>query len=113
LVPEKKSGYVQLEGTPDTVLEIVSDVSETKDVVQLRDLYWRANVPEYWIVDAREDRIRFDILRYAASGYDAAPSEDGWVRSEILGHSFRLERTLDPLGLPQFVVHMKQNFVNS
>jgi Uma2 family endonuclease len=107
LVPGKKSGYTQLEGTPDSVLEIVSNSSETKDLVALRELYWKAEIPEYWLVDARRDSITFDILRRAAEGYQATPLAGGWVRSEILGHSFRIERTVDPLGLAQFVVHVK------
>lgn len=107
LVPGKKSGYMQLEGTPDVVLEIVSNGSLTKDLVQLRDLYWKAQIPEYWLVDARSETIHFDILRHAADGYRATDSVDGWLRSESLGRSLRLERTTDPLGLPQFVVKVQ------
>lgn len=107
LVPGKKTGYTQLEGTPDVVLEIVSDSSKGKDLTTLRDLYWKAQIPEYWLVDARGDAIGFDILRHSAEGYQATISADGWVRSEILGRSFRIERTVDPLGFPQFVVQVK------
>jgi Uma2 family endonuclease len=107
LVPGKKSGYMQLEGTPDVVLEIVSDGSVTKDLVQLRELYWKTQIPEYWLVDARGETIRFDILRHAAEGYRETEIADGWVRSEILGKSFRIERSTDPLGLPQYAVQMQ------
>lgn len=48
--------YVELEGTPDMVLEIVSTSSVVKDYKRLRELYWRAGIPEYWIVDARPER---------------------------------------------------------
>jgi Uma2 family endonuclease len=107
LVPGKKTGYMQLEGTPDAVLEIVSDSSEGKDLTNLRDLYWKAQIPEYWVVDARGEAVRFDILRRTQDGYETTPMEDGWLRSEVLGHSFRIERSTDPLGLPQFVVQVK------
>jgi Uma2 family endonuclease len=107
LIVGKSAGFTQLEGTPDCVLEIVSDSSETKDLIALRESYWNAQIPEYWLVDARRDSITFDILRHAAKGYQATPVEDGCVRSEILGQSFRIERTVDPLGLAQFVVHVK------
>jgi Uma2 family endonuclease len=107
LVPGQKSGYIQLEGIPDTVLEILSDGSEKKDFVQLRNLYWKAQIPEYWLVDARGDTPRFDILRHTPEGYQETPPQDSWVRSEILGHSLRIERSLDPLGLAQFVVQVK------
>src|SRR5437868_15466608 len=53
--------FVELIGTPDMVLEVVSKWSEEKDTVDLFDLYWRAGIPEYWLVDARSDRVRFDI----------------------------------------------------
>ncbi|MBI3822804.1 MAG: Uma2 family endonuclease [Planctomycetes bacterium] len=108
LVPnEEATDYTQLEGTPDAVLEIVSDGSVAKDLIHLRDLYWKSQIPEYWLVDTRKAAIRFDILRYAADGYHETPSDDGWVRSEVLGHSFRVERSIDPLGLPQFVVQLR------
>lgn len=108
LVPGRRfAGYMQLEGTPDGVLEIVSEGSVSKDVVQLRELYWKAQIPEYWLVDARKDAIVFDILRHSASGYQPSIVDQGWVRSEVLGHWFRIERTTDPLGLAQFVVNVK------
>lgn len=107
LMPGAKSGYTQFEGSPDCVLEIVSDGSVTKDLVTLRDLYWKAQIPEYWLVHARKDDIRFDILRHTAEGYQETPHIDGWLRSEILGRSFRIERSNDPLGLPQYTVQIK------
>jgi Uma2 family endonuclease len=107
LVRGKKAGYMQLEGTPDAVLEIVSESSETKDLVHLRDLYWKARIPEYWLVDVRRDEARFDILRHTNDAYQPTPSDQGWLRSEIVGHSFRIERTTDPLGFPQYVVQVK------
>src|SRR5262245_45517359 len=58
LLPGKKEGYMELEGTPDMVLEIVSKYSERKDTKILRELYWKAAVPEYWLVDVRKDDPR-------------------------------------------------------
>ncbi len=107
LVPGKTAGYMQIEGTPDAALEIVTEGSVTKDLVQLRELYWKAQIPEYWLVDARKDDVRFDILRHASDGYHETAIQDGWVRSEVLKHSFRIERSADPLGLPQFVIQVK------
>ena len=42
LVEGEKEGYLELEGTPDMVLEIVSASSVEKDKETLLDLYWRA-----------------------------------------------------------------------
>lgn len=107
LVPGKREGYMELEGTPDGVLEVVSQTSERKDNVALRELYWKAGIAEYWLVDARTDPPHFDILRHTSSGYAPAAAVAGWLRSEILGKEFRLVRQIDPLGHPQFVVETR------
>src|SRR5438270_7112609 len=39
LVPGAESGYVRIEGSPDMVLEVVSDSSVGKDTSRLRDVY--------------------------------------------------------------------------
>jgi Uma2 family endonuclease len=60
LVPKQdnKDRYVEIEGTPDWVLEVISDSSVDKDTVKLREAYHRAGVREYWLIDARR-RHRF------------------------------------------------------
>lgn len=107
LVPGIGGGYTQLQGTPDAVLQVVSDNSVNKDVVMLRNLYWKAQIPEYWLVDARKEPVQFDILRHTSDGYQPTPNDDGWVRSEVLGRSCRIERKLDPLGPAHFAVQVK------
>src|SRR5262245_59660085 len=66
LVPGADEGYVELEGSPDMALEVLSDSSVRKDTVRLRQLYWEAGIREYWLVDARREPIVFDILRHTA-----------------------------------------------
>src|SRR5262249_16202275 len=51
LVEGVEAGHV--EGTPDMVLEVVSDGSVRKDTVVLREGYWKAGIREYWLVDVR------------------------------------------------------------
>ncbi len=102
LVPGAREGYLELEGTPDMVLEVVSASSVTKDTVTLRELYWKAGIPEYWLVDARGERLAFDILRHTAKGYIATRRQGGWLRSAVFGHSFRLTRQDDELGNPEY-----------
>jgi hypothetical protein len=46
---------VEIVGSPDWLLEIVSDSSVFKDKQQLRQAYHEAGVREYWIIDARSD----------------------------------------------------------
>jgi Uma2 family endonuclease len=95
-------GYVELEGTPDMVLEIVSTSSVGKDTDRLRQLYWRAGIPEYWIVDARGEPLSFEILRHTVKGYVATRASGGWLKSNVFGKSFRLMRRNDEGGNPEY-----------
>ena len=107
LIEGKEDGYVELEGTPDMVLEVVSDSSVEKDNELLMDLYWKAGIREYWLVDARGERIEFQILRHTARGYVATRPSGGWRKSAVFGKSFRLTRQLDDLGHPDFTLGVK------
>jgi Uma2 family endonuclease len=107
LVPGKRGGFMELEGTADMVLEIISQTSKRKDDTVLRELYWRAGVTEYWLVDALRDPARFDILVHSPTGYVPTPINDGWVMSNVLGREFRLVKGVDPLGHPQFAVEVR------
>lgn len=82
--------FVELLGTPDMVLEVVSQSSLEKDTELLPELYWRAGIPEYWLVDARE-ALSFTIFRRGPKGYVPTRKQaGGWVKSAALGRSFRL-----------------------
>lgn len=107
LVAGVGGGHVRLEGGPDVVLEVVSDSSVQKDTVRLRDLYWKAGVREYWLVDARREPPTFEMLQYGARGFRATRKRDGWLRSEVLGKSFRLVQQTDPLGHPVFTLEVR------
>jgi Uma2 family endonuclease len=102
-----RKGCIEIEGSPDIALEIVSRSSVGKDTVRLRDLYHRAGVVEYWLVDARRSPLRFEILRHQPEGFVATESADGWVRSELFGKSFRLLDGTDPLGHPKFTLEAR------
>jgi Uma2 family endonuclease len=108
LIEAATEGFKELEGTPDMVLEVVSTTSIRKDTEILRDLYWRAGIPEYWLVDARGARPFFSILRHTARGYTATRLQtDGWLRSAVFGRSFRLLQGTDALGHPQYTVEVR------
>jgi Uma2 family endonuclease len=102
LVEGEKEGYLELAGTPDMVLEIVSTSSVEKDTETLRMLYWRAGIPEYWIVDARGECLEFDILRLHSDGYAAVRKRGGWLKSRVFGRSFRLTQRVDDEGNPEY-----------
>ncbi len=79
----------QLLGSPDLVIEVVSDGSEFKDAEWLMSRYWDAGVNEYWLIDGRKGPIRFTIHRRGLKGFAAVRKSEGWARSSVLGKSFR------------------------
>lgn len=94
LVRLKKGGQsLEVIGTPDMVLEVVSKSTVHKDTVALLDLYYRAGIAEYWLVDSRPNHFRFDIFRPGRRKYVATRKSDGWVKSDVFGKSFKLIRT--------------------
>jgi Uma2 family endonuclease len=108
LIEGSSEGFVELEGSPDVVLEVVSATSVRKDTETLRALYWQAGIPEYWLVDARGDEPVFDLLRHTSRGYSATRKlANGWQRSAIFNHSFRLTLGTDPLGHPRYTVEVR------
>jgi Uma2 family endonuclease len=107
LIEGKKGGYVEVEGSPDMVLEIVSDSSVRKDDVVLRQGYWEGAIREYWLVDARKEPLRFDILRHSVQGYKPARKLDGWIKSAVFGKAFRLTHQLNKRGLPEFTLEVR------
>lgn len=96
-------GAIRLQGTPDMVLEVVSDSSEDDDNGQLEMRYHVAGVPEFWRVDARGE-LRFEILRHDPSGYVPTQRPDGWWRSEVFGRDFLMTAGVDPLDQPRYTL---------
>lgn len=107
LVEGAEGGYVELEGTPDMVLEIISRSSVNKDTVVLHQAYWEAGIREYWLVDARKEPLRFDILRHTPKGYVVTRKQGGWVKSAVFGKSFRLTQQTGADGYPQFRLEVR------
>lgn len=102
-----RAGFVEMVGVPDMTLEIVSDSSVKKDTQRLPRLYWEAGVKEYWLVDARRDRLDFTIFRYTKRGYVSARKTDGWMKSQVFGKEFRLTRREDEFGQPEFALEVR------
>jgi Uma2 family endonuclease len=107
LIEGVREGYVELEGTPDMALEVLSTSSVEKDTETLRELYWQAGIAEYWLVDCREDRLVFDILRRTPKGYVATRRQGGWIKSKVFSKSFRLTRRTDDLGNPEYTLEVR------
>ncbi len=87
--------FIELEGAPDLVVEIVSDSSTGKDTRRLPPLYARAGVPELWLVDARGAEIGFQLKTLKQGRYASIkPDADGWRGSPVLGLKVRLKRAM-------------------
>ena len=102
LIPKPGGGadrYVELEGPPDLIVEIVSDASVRKDTERLPAAYYRAGVTEFWLIDARGDDLLFHIHHRGPSQYEpAATDADGYQYSTVLDHHYRLGRGRNPKG---------------
>lgn len=107
LLEGNKGGYVEMEGSPDMVLEVVSDSSVHKDTERLRQDYWTAGIREYWLVDARKEPLAFDILRHTPKGYRTTPKKDGWIKSNVFGKSFRLMQETSEFGDPEYTLEVR------
>jgi Uma2 family endonuclease len=107
LVEGTKDGYLELEGSPDMVLEVLSDSSEEKDTEVLPDRYWQAGITEYWVVDARGELLEFDLFRHGPKGYVAARRQGGWLKSAVFERSFRLLRETDERDDPEYTLDVR------
>ena len=103
------TGVIEVEGTPDMTLEVVSDSSVTKDTVNLKSSYYQAGIQEYWVVDARRGTAKFTILKRGTKGFvPVPPSADGFTRSVVLDAGFRLRVKLGPTQRPIYSVTVKK-----
>jgi Uma2 family endonuclease len=88
--------YLELEGAPDLVVEILSDSSVAKDRKRLPHLYAQAGIPELWLTDARREPLSFEIWTLGKDGYTRVPPDgpgpDAWTASPLLRRRFRLRR---------------------
>lgn len=107
LVEGEKEGYLELTGSPDMVLEVVSASSVEKDTQTLRELYWQARITEYWLVDARHEPLSFNILRWRPAGYTPVREQSGWVKSKVFGRAFRLTSQADDAGNPDYSLSIR------
>jgi Uma2 family endonuclease len=95
----KPGRYVEVEGSPDLIVEIVSDSSVTKDTRRLPEAYFKAGVREFWLADARREPLVFRIHARGDSAFEAVePDAEGFQRSAVFGCGFRLEGRRDAQG---------------
>jgi Uma2 family endonuclease len=92
--------FIELEGPPDLIAEVVSGTSVIKDTKRLFRAYFDAGVTEYWIADARGDVLSFTIYRRGRNGFVKTPTDrEGFQRSRVMGCRFRFDRERGPNGV--------------
>ena len=70
-----------MQGAPELVIEIGSPSTRKRDETITRQLYERAGVSEYWVVDPETDLVR--VYRRVAEGFER-PLELTAEREELL-----------------------------
>jgi Uma2 family endonuclease len=89
---------IELIGTPDWVCEIISNSTEKYDKKDLLESYCKAGIREYWLIDARRDRVEFSLLVWTPDGYQPAEPRDGWHASQVFSREFQLIRFRNEVG---------------
>jgi Uma2 family endonuclease len=103
-----REGHVEVEGAVDLVVEVVSAGSVEKDTVKLPGLYFAAGVFEYWLIDARDEQPSFELFRRGRGAFTSVRRQaGGWLKSTVLGRSFRLVSAIDRLGRPTYTLEVK------
>lgn len=91
--------FVELAGSPDLIVEVVSDSSADKDLKRLPPIYFGAGVRELWLVDARRDPLQFTIHHRGPAAFEpTAIDAEGFAESLVFARRFALVRDRDELG---------------
>jgi Uma2 family endonuclease len=98
---------LEINGSVDMALEVISKSSIDKDLGNAMQLYAKAAISEYWLVDSTIDSPELVIMRLRSGKYVAARKHGGWVRSHVFGRSFCLTCQKDANGLSQFNLETK------
>lgn len=94
---------VELIGAVDLVVEILSPGSIKKDTQLLPKAYYAAGVTEYWIVDALQDELRFQVYGRGSRGFIARRSEaEGWQKSTVFDTRVKFTRTRTTRGYQSY-----------
>jgi Uma2 family endonuclease len=108
LTAGKEGESTILVGSPEILIEVVSESSEVKDTEWTMSAYFDAGIAEYWLIDARdEDDVRFDVYKRGKKEFAATRKSGGWVKSAVLGKSFRLVQSEDAEGKPEFTLEVR------
>lgn len=100
--------FVEIEGGPDLVVEIVSDASVHKDTCRLPPAYHAAGVREFWLVDARGQSPTFQVFHRGDRAFEETPHDAaGWTVSAVLDRQVRLTVQESPRGIPRYDLEIR------
>lgn len=100
-----KRRYMELRGSPDVVVEIVSRSSGHKDKNILRQKYYDAGIREYWLIDAQGESIDFELLTRSSGRFRAVRAgKDGSRLSAVFKRRIRITRELDRIRLWKYSI---------
>lgn len=91
-VSNARSGIItrkNIHGTPDLLVEILSESRPDYDKRLKYQLYERYGVPEYWMVDA--ERLTISVFRHSGSAFVASPAAETLTTPLLPGFSVSLE----------------------
>jgi len=92
--------FVEIEGGPDLVVEVVSKSSVKKDMKRLPPAYFDAGIEEFWLIDVRPKKFLFQIHRRGKTKWKpAATRPDGSQHSTVLDRRYGLEQHAEPGGV--------------
>lgn len=103
----EEENALAIRGVADWILEVVSPSSVHKDKKRWRRKYAEAGVAEYWIVDARNKDIEFDLLVLERGEHQPRPEVDGWRASAVFDVEVRLVRRELEEGFARYVLETR------
>jgi len=77
-------GEKNIQGAPDLVIEIISESTAYRDLVQKKKLYARFGVKEYWIVLPEESSAEVYTLKDNVFGLHKSYGKDDTLQSPLL-----------------------------
>ena len=101
--PDQMGRIMEIVGSPDMVLEVIADASESKDAA-LENSYFGVDVQEYWRIDARGEALKFEILRRGPDKFVPAPTRKGRTKSSVFNRWFELRVENGPLGIAVYTL---------
>ena len=77
-------GEKNIQGAPDLVIEIISEATAYRDLVQKKKLYARFGVKEYWIVLPEESSVEVYTLKDSTFSLLKTYDRDDTLKSQLL-----------------------------